>query len=58
MNRGWLRASIAIAGVLMPSLAHTAPSRTPAEFYKGRNIFITVGRWFAEGRTLHLHRGA
>ena len=44
MNRGWLRANIAMAAVLLiPSLAYAAPERTPAEFYKGRNIFITVG---------------
>ena len=43
MNRGWLRASIAMAAFLVPSLAQAAPAHTPAEFYKGRNIFITVG---------------
>jgi len=41
MKRGWL--GVAMAAVLLPSLAHSAPARTPAEFYKGRNIFITVG---------------
>jgi len=42
MNGGWLRAGFAMAA-LLPALAHAAPARTPAEFYKGRTVFITVG---------------
>jgi hypothetical protein len=43
MKRRALRAGLAVAALLLPALAQAAPARTPAEFYKGRTVFITVG---------------
>ena len=39
-----IAAGIAVgAGLLLSSLAQAAPARTPAEFYRGRTMFVIIG---------------